>query len=287
VGLLLRARGKRVIYDIHDDLPKDILGKYYLPPWSRRPLAWLVNRLERIACRQFSALVTVTPAIADRLRILNKRTIIVHNYPSPKDLILDRQPLPWESRRHSVTYVGGMMAIRGIREMVEAMRLLPRSLRATLELAGPHPHGEPTVEELSSHPGWERVLHHGFVDQPSTFEILHHVRGGLVLFHPAENHIEAMPQKIFEYMGAGLPVIASDFPLWRHILGDSGCGILVDPQDTRAIARAIEFILTNPHEAEEMGRRGRAAVLEHYNWDVQAERLVNLYSELVKPLCVA
>ena len=287
VGLLLRARGKLVIYDLHEDLPKDILSKSYLPSWARSSIAWIMEKIESTACRRFSALVAVTPSIADRFRTVNQKTIVVHNYPSPKELIWGRAPKLWESRRQSVAYIGGMMTIRGIREMVEAMRLLPESLRATLELAGPHPEGEPTVEELSTHPGWERVLHHGFVDQPSTFEILHHVRGGLVLFHPVENHIQAMPQKIFEYMGAGLPVIASDFPLWRHILGDSGCGILVDPQDPRAIARAIEYILTNPHEAEEMGRRGRAAVLEHYNWDVQAQRLVNLYSELVKPLCVA
>jgi hypothetical protein len=287
VGLVLLARGKAVIYDIHDDLVKDIFVKPYLPVWSRQSIAWIMEKVERSACRSFSALVAVTPTIADRFRSVNRRTVVVYNYPRTNELILDRQPQPWVSRGQSVAYVGGMMAIRAIREMVEAMSFLPKTLAATLELAGPHPGGEASVQELSALPGWERVRYHGYLSQSNTFEILYGVRAGLVLFHPLPSHFEAMPQKLFEYMGAGLPVIASDFPLWRRILGEVGCGIFVNPQDPRAIAKAIEFVLTNPKEAEEMGSRGRAAVLEHYNWDVQAERLVNLYSELVKQPCVA
>ncbi len=287
VGLLLRARGKHVIYDLHEDLPKDIVAKPYLPAWSRRPIAWVMDKIERAAGRRFSALVAVTPSIASRFHDVNSRTIVVHNYPLSNELTLDQPPQPWGLRRQSVAYVGGMMALRGIREMIEAMSLLPPTLPATLELAGPHPHGEASAQELSTRPGWERVRHHGFVRPAEMFEILRSVRAGLVLFHPVPNHFEAMPQKIFEYMGAGLPVIASDFPLWRRILGEPGCGVFVDPQDPRAIARAIEYILLNPAEAEEMGRRGRATVLERYNWDVQAKRLVNLYTELVNKPCAA
>jgi glycosyltransferase involved in cell wall biosynthesis len=96
-----------------------------------------------------------------------------------------------------------------------------------------------------------------------------------------------MPQKIFEYMGAGLPVIASNFPLWRRILGDAKCGIFVDPLDPRQIAGAIEYILKHPTEAEEMGRCGQAAMLKRYNWDTEAEKLVNLYAGLMEPTCAA
>jgi glycosyltransferase involved in cell wall biosynthesis len=96
-----------------------------------------------------------------------------------------------------------------------------------------------------------------------------------------------MPQKIFEYMGSGLPVIASDFPLWRRMLGGIGCAIFVDPMNPRAISKAIEYVLTHPQEAEEMGRRGQSIVLEKYTWNTQAEELVKLYSALTEPLCAA
>lgn len=287
VGLLLRARGKHVIYDLHEDVPKDILAKRYLPAWSRKPLSWIVDKVEQTACRRFSALVTVTPSIAERFRSVNGKIVVVYNYPHARELIRDIPPHSWKSRRSSVAYVGGNMSIHGIREMVKAMSLLSPGVTATLEIAGRHLPGEPSPEELAGLPGWSRVHHHGHQDQRKIFEILHHVRAGLLVYHPVPNAFESLPQKLFEYMGAGLPVIASDFPLWRRILGDAGCGIFVDPMDPRDIARAIEYVMANPAQAEEMGRRGRAAVMERYNWDVQAEKLVKLYTELVSPLCAA
>ena len=287
VGLLLRARGKKVIYDIHEDNPKDILSKYYLPLWSRRLIAWITERVESSACGHFSALVAVTPSIAKRFQTINPRTVIVHNYPYSEELIPDQSSSSWNSRRQSVAYVGYICPERAIREMVFAMALLPETLSAALELAGTAIPEHANPQELQRHPGWVRVHHHGLLNQPSTFRILQSVRAGLVLFHPEPNHMEAMPQKIFEYMGAGIPVIASDFPSWRRLLGEAGCAIFVDPLDPKAIAQAIEYILTHPAEAEEMGKRGQIAVLERYNWGDEAKKLVNLYSSLAERTCAA
>ncbi len=286
-GLLLRASGKDVIYDIHEDVPKDILSKHYLPAGTRRIIAWTVGKLENSVAKYFSALVTVTPSIADRFLPLNRRTIVVYNYPDQTETVFLQQPQPWSQRRQSVAYVGSITAQRAIREMVSAMSLLPETLSATLELAGWESPESLCRDGLHGHAGWARVRHHGLLDQPSTIRLLHGVRAGLVLFHPEPNHLEAMPQKIFEYMGAGLPVIASNFPLWRRILGDAKCAIFVDPLDPRQIAEAIEYILNHPDEAEEMGRRGQAAMLERYNWDTEAEKLVNLYAGLLEPTCAA
>jgi len=221
--------------------------------------------------------VVVTPSIAKRFEELNRRTVIVHNYPYVRELVGEGSAIPWKSRRQSVAYVGGLSLQRAIREMVQAMALLPDSLDATLELAGPESKDDTSVAELRRSPGWMRVRHHGFIDQRSTFQILQNVRAGLVLYHPEPNQVESMPQKIFEYMGAGIPVIASNFPLWRQIIGDAGCGFFVDPLKPAEIAKAIEHVLTHPQEAEEMGRRGQAAVLKRFNWDTEAEKLVQLY----------
>ena len=231
--------------------------------------------------------MAVTPSIAERFRSINPRTIVVHNYPYVQELICGGEDIQWEERRQSVAYVGGITIQRAIREMVSAMAVLPGQLPATLELAGPEIPSEANSAELRENPGWKRVHHYGFLDQPSTFRILQNVRAGLVLFHPEPNHLEAMPQKIFEYMGAGLPVIASDFPLWRKIVGGAGCGIFVDPLSPTEIAGAIEYVLRNPHQAEEMGLRGRAAVLERFNWDTEASKLVNLYRQLERDVCAA
>lgn len=287
-GLLLRAAGKNVIYDIHEDLPKDILSKHYLPRWSRYFISWMARAVELTACSRFTALVAVTPSIAQRFSPLNTRTIVVHNYPYPEDVsLVQPTSVPWETRRPSVAYVGGITLHRGIREMVEAMALLPQSLPVTLELAGNEIPQNASPEQLRRHPGWARVQHHGFMDRMSMFRLLNSVRAGLVIFHPEPNHLEALPQKIFECMGAGLPLIASDFPLWRHIIGDAGCGILVNPLDPKSIADAIQYVLEHPAQAKEMGRRGQEAVAKHYNWTTEAQKLVNLYSGLIKTPCVA
>jgi glycosyltransferase involved in cell wall biosynthesis len=282
VGLLLQAQGKKVIYDLHEDYPKGVLSKSYLPEWSRRGISWMIAGLEQAACRRFSALVAVTPSIAARFAPVNRRTVVVYNYPEVKDLILAHPSPPWHARKQAVVYTGGIQVLRGIREMVAAMELLPESLGATLELVGPFVPGEVPYDELTSRPGWARVRPYGLVDQPTTFRVLYQSRAGLALYHRIPNQLESLPQKIFEYMGAGLPVIASDVPLWRRIISEGGCGIVVDPRDPRAIARAIQYLLENPAEAEAMGQRGRAAILDHYNWDVQAQELVNLYKNLLE-----
>jgi glycosyltransferase involved in cell wall biosynthesis len=273
VGLLLRAHGKRVIYDIHEDVPKDILSKQYLPSWSREPVAWVVKQIEDVSCGRFSALVTATPAIRRRFAERNSNVQMVRNFPIPEELVSPRE-ISWNNRDSAVTYVGG------IREMVRAIELVPASLNARLDLAGSAIYGD-SLDDLPKLPGWDRTKFHGYLDRAGIAELYGRSRAGLVLFHPAPNHMEAMPMKLFEYMAAGIPVIASDFPAWREIIEDAKCGLLVDPLRPAEIAKAIEFVLTHPAAAEEMGRRGRAAVHERYSWDTQADVLCDLYAQLL------
>src|SRR5262249_41041504 len=130
IGLLLRASGKGVIYDIHEDMPKEILSKHYLPEWGREFLSWIVGRIEDFASGRFSALVTVTPSIASRFRAFNPRTVIVHNYPYADELVRSNCATPWSDRRQAVAYLGGLTRHRAVQEMVYAMGLLPHSLSA-------------------------------------------------------------------------------------------------------------------------------------------------------------
>jgi glycosyltransferase involved in cell wall biosynthesis len=283
VGLLLRARGKKVIYDVHEDVPKDILSKHYLPEWSRGTVSWAARAIEDATCRRFSALVVVTPAIKERFQSLHKRTVMIRNFPIPEEIAVG-PGIPWESREMAVAYVGGITGLRGIREMVQAMALLPDSLPATLKLAGSSLY-EDNLDDLPRMSGWNRTRHLGYLDRAGIASLFNTVRAGLVLFHPAPNHLEAMPMKLFEYMAAGIPIIASHFPAWRELVGGAGCGLLVDPLQPQAIAEAIEYVLTHPAEAEEMGRRGQAAVREAYNWDSQAQKLIHLYCELLELQC--
>jgi glycosyltransferase involved in cell wall biosynthesis len=103
----------------------------------------------------------------------------------------------------------------------------------------------------------------------------------LVLLHPVPQYPEAYPVKMFEYTAASIPVIASDFGLWRKIIEDAKCGILVDPHDPHAIARAVEYLLIHPQEAALMGRREREAAEQYYNWESEKKKLLQLYADLL------
>ena len=103
---------------------------------------------------------------------------------------------------------------------------------------------------------------------------------GVVTFLALPNHVNAQPNKIFEYMAAGIPVIGSNFQLWKEIIENNDCGICVDPTKPKEIAKAIEFIQENPMKAKEMGKRGRKKVLDKYNWQPEGIKLVSVYNNL-------
>jgi glycosyltransferase involved in cell wall biosynthesis len=144
--------------------------------------------------------------------------------------------------------------------------------------------GEMSPAELQSrlerHPAWPRVSYLGLRPRAEATHLLMTAHAGLVLFHPAPNHTEAQPNKLFEYMAAGLPVIASDFPLWHDLIVGEGCGLVVDPLDSAAIARAMIAVTGDATRAAAMGHRGQAAVHARLNWAVEGARLVRFYSRL-------
>ncbi len=280
VGLLLRARGKKVIYDIYEDMPRSILTRYYLPDCAKRPISWLLERLENFAARRFSALISATPAIGARFKAFNARTIVANNYPL-RDEFHPPAHTSWAQRHPSVAYIGAIAPERGLYQMVKAMAYLPAHLNATLKLAGTFSPPE-SCAQASRLPGWNRVEQLGTLNRSQVAQLLSQVSVGLVNYLPLPNHPEAMPNKLFEYMSAGIPVVASNFPLWRRIIEDVRCGLLVDPLGPKAISEAIEYLLTHPKEAEEMGRHGREAVIKRYNWENEEKMFLQLYRDLLE-----
>jgi hypothetical protein len=275
--MLLKLLGKRVVYDVHEDVPADILDKSWIAPSLRWPIARAAAWTGTLAACRFDAIVAATPRIADSFP--NIKTLTVQNFPQV-DVQLDVATTPYGDREPLISYVGGISELRGAWEMIEAMSLLSESVPARLQLAGFFDPPE-SQQKLASKPGWERVDFLGWLSPAEVRELLGRSCLGVVVFHPIENHIMSQPNKLFEYMSAGLPVVASDFPLWRSIIQEARCGILVDPRNPTAIAEAIRWLLVRPAEAESMGLRGREAVRRIYNWENEEQKLVDLYAQLM------
>ena len=271
-AIWLKIMGHRVVYDVHEDYPRQVLN-WELPGFIRYGAAVSYTFLEWLAGKIFDGIVAATPKIAERFPA--SKTVVVQNFPLPNDLYCVRAE-PYINRPLSVAYVGGISRMRGIKELVQAMGILSSKLSARLMLAGSF--SPPWLEEvIRKEPGWRNVVFLGWQSRVNVAKILASSRIGVVLFHPAPNHVNAQPNKLFEYMSAGIPVIASDFPLWKEIVEGSGCGLLVNPLDPEAIAEAIKWLLENPEKAETMGKRGRKAIEECYNWDKESVKLISFY----------
>ena len=161
--------------------------------------------------------------------------------------------------------------------MVRAWELVNSGYR--LNLAGIF-NDKALEREVRSYPGWYRVNALGYLDRKRVVEILARSKIGLVTLHPLPNYVDALPVKMFEYMAARIPVIASSFPLWQEIVEGNGCGFCTDPRDPEAIAGTIERIMGNASLAEEMGTNGKRAVMSRYNWAVEEVKLLHLYEIL-------
>lgn len=272
VGLLLRLGGARVIYDVHEDVPRQILSKPWIRPWLRRLLSRGFEWLEDWAAARFSAVVAATPTIRDRFLRRNPRTVDVNNFPILEELM---PAADWSGKDDAVCYLGGITRVRGILEALSAVE----QADTRLLLAGAF--NEASLEaEAHAHPGWQHTEYLGVVDRAGVAATLARAKVGLVTLHPIPNYLDALPIKLFEYMAAGIPAIASDFPLWRQIVEDADCGLCVDPLDVNATAQAIQTLLGDDEHARRLGENGRRAVEARYQWAREAEKLVALYRGL-------
>ena len=277
LGIILRFLGYKVVYDVHEDFGLVAYSREWIPWPIRYPLKSAIRFSERVGATFFNANIAATKSISRNFPQPN--TITVQNFPLPQELILE-QEIDFQNRAMSVAYVGYATSNRGSKEMVQAIEEFEDLDDFAFEFAGVI--DPPTLRnELMNLSGWRFVNYHGHISRSTMARILSNTRAGLVLFHPSANHINAQPNKIFEYMAAGVPVIASDFPLWREIIDGAKCGILVDPLSCSSIADAIRWIFSNSHEAEAMGVRGREAVEKTYNWNSEGLKLVELYNKLL------
>ncbi|HET7646596.1 MAG TPA: glycosyltransferase, partial [Candidatus Limnocylindria bacterium] len=280
------ARDLRVpfVYDGHELwLQQTRRGRPLLYWWAF--LAWY-RFVERRYLRRAAAWITVSPSIA---RHLEREYGLAHveSVPNYPDLGVEARrrelrSLPGGNRIPDgapiVLYLGALLPGRGLEQLISAMADVPEAHLVFLGEGGLRL----ALEERAATLGISDRVH--ILDPVPPADVVAYAASATVGVAPGQpvslSYTYSLPNKLFESMAAGLPVVASDFPEVRRVLEREQAGVIVDARRPEAIADALRELLADPVGAARMGANGRQAVRERYNWSVSADALVKVYAGL-------
>jgi glycosyltransferase involved in cell wall biosynthesis len=276
VGLLLKWGGKRVIYDVHEHVPYQILDKDWIPARLRPLVAWTYDHYERAIVGRFDAIIAAFEQIADRFPRANP--VIIRNVPE-SSLWLPADPAHSTDNKIIAVYSGAVQADRCILELVQAANLVDPALKVEVWIVGRFVSATYEAEVRAAAGEHVRLL--GYMPHHEIPTLLAQSHIGLMSLRPQRNSSVNWPIKLFEYMAAGLPMVMTDNPFWLDLAG--GCAVTVDIEDPHDIARGLTELARDPARRAELGARGRALIAEKYNWPDEERKLVNLMIRLIGP----
>lgn len=273
---LLKLKKKIVIFDSHEDVADSILDKTYLPYYARKPISILYSLLSNRMMRKCDALISVTPHIVDKLRKVNSNTYMITNYP----FVTDSIPKSSDFNTKKIIFAGGITP-QWSHELV--INAISKTSDGVYELYGPA--DEDYLEKLKLLDGWKRTHYHGKVSFEEVNYALNKADVAVALLKPSNNTCGMYGTigntKLFESMSAGLPVICTDFKLWKEIVDGNHCGICIDVNSIDELTTAIQKLFEQPQLSTIMGKNGKKAVEKTYNWLTQEIILFELYDNVL------
>lgn len=291
--LLQSLSGKPVIYDVHEYYAESIQNKGWLPEPPRKLIAKLFGRVEKMLASRLSGIVTVNEDMGEKFKKYNNEVAVLPNYPLRE--LFDNVPLNSNLRRRYeddevLIYIGGLSQARGVTRSIRALSLVKSEVpKVKMLFLGSFANQEykkdiiDSIEELGVKDNVEFL---GKVSHEKVPQYLDIAQVGLFLLQPVnERYDKGEPTKYFEYSAAGLPVVISDLPAKRRLVEENENGLLVDPLDDEDISENILYLLNNESIRNEMGKNGRRAFLNKYNWEVVDDRLVDLYKKISEDTC--
>ncbi|MBU3220657.1 glycosyltransferase [Clostridium algidicarnis] len=272
IGNKLKKKNKKVIFDSHEDVPKQILDKTWIPKNLRRCISDMYSFYEKRTLKKYDAIISVTPHIVERLLKINANTVLVTNYPILGELIdLNRKS------SNSICFAGGITSQYNHDKIIKAIEEID-DIEYIMAGGGTKEY----LSSLQSLPGWGKVNYVGTVSHEEVKDIYSKSIAGLALDYSTQGkeHGTLGIIKMFEYMEAGIPIICSDYELWKRLVDKEDCGICINPNSIEDIRKAINYIMTNQDKARLMGENGKRASVDKYNWGTQEKILLDLYRSL-------
>ncbi|GGN14347.1 glycosyl transferase [Dyadobacter beijingensis] len=278
VAFIFQWLGTRVIYEVQENLFKKFEIKKYNNHLIFRKLFIFFDKLAR---RRFHCIFTDDAYLAE-YKALAKPFSVIHNYVSLP--VIDALAHTREHARvPEFFYLGVVSPERCLDTMIAAMALLKTRLSAFhLHLFGPVRISTEDLEQIEGYAAVkDHLTFHGYTDLKTALRRAGRAVAGIALLKPVADYPESFPTKLFEYMALKLPVITSDFPLYRPVVDNAACGFCISPDDPSALCEKLEQLINNPQLRNRMGGNGRNAAEMTYNWASEEARLLSFYNDML------
>ncbi|MEN8224598.1 MAG: glycosyltransferase [Bacteroidota bacterium] len=273
LGVVLSILGKKVIFDSHENVGEQILTKEWIPSHIiRRFVSFLYGLVEKLCLLFFTGVIAVNEDIRQRFAF-KKRVEILRNYPILKDINQVHSEEVPKPHNMIVIYAGGLTSIRGIRELILAMK----DVDARLWLMGPW-ESESFRSECESLQSWNKCDYLGIIPFGKQYDYLRAADIGMVTLYPEKNYLKSLPVKAFEYMACGLALVMSNFEYWQNFF--RGHALFVDPYQPEDIAAEINILIHDKALMNKMSRYGIEKVNKEYSWEEESKKLLNFYAML-------
>lgn len=279
LGVKAKTKAK-VVYDAHENVSQDVVSRKWIPQILRKPVSTAFGFFEKTASKKIDFVICANDAIKKTFQnkgVKNSETVV--NFPIMANFLEKSHGRKGGPAR--LIYVGSLSEEYGIRQITKAAKMLKD--RARLTLVGGF--DDLLLEKEIKGNNDCGIEFTGRIRHKEVFSYLRDADVGLICFGSSVSYLETGfgSNKLFEYMGAGLPVIASDYPVLKKIIEGCGCGICVDSSDPGRIAQAAEYLISHKDESRKMGENGRQAVIQKYNWERESRVLLDAY----KKICAA
>ena len=216
---------------------------------------------------------------------LKLASVDILNYPilDTNIINLDNQKKRKYNQRKNLIYVGDVTEDRNTLGMVHLVKQLEDlGVQVNLKIIGPNNLNREIQTQVNDfvneHKLNEKIQFLGRLPYEEIWSHLREADLGLCMLLPIPNYTQSMATKIYEYMAIGLPVIASDFPLWRNLLcGEKQAGIVINPLNIKEASIKIGDLLLNQEKLETLSNNGTYLIKNEFNWQIEGNKLLMFY----------
>lgn len=280
VAMLFQWMGAKVIYEIQENLFK----KFEIKKYNNAALfRHLFKYFDAYARKNFHCILTEM-AYLQEYSDLTYKPVVINNFVSiPFVDAQTRFNTKQVTSQPAFFYSGVISMERCFGTLVEAVGVLNiKYPDLIIHMFGPV---RLTDEQTSQIPNYDRLKKHfkfyGYTDLRVSLGYADGCLAGIALLKPVADYPDSYPSKIFEYMALNLPVITSNFTLYRDIVEKSQCGFCIDPTSSGLLANTLDWIISQPAMATLMGTNGRKAAEKNYNWSSEEKKLLNFYQHIL------